>query len=131
MTTHFTYEELTRSSYAIKNNLANIPNNQQIIRLKLGALKLEKIREKAGNIPIYVTSGYRSPLVNKGVGGVENSDHLKGYAFDIHAGNKLSVNELAKIIKEMYLSFDQLIIYNSFIHISFNPRYRNQVIYKN
>ena len=62
---------------------------------------LIKMLDKARSIygkPIYVTSGYRTELHNKEVGGVSNSSHLKGLAADIsdnqhgvkiHSNNKV------------------------------------------
>ena len=75
---------------------------------------LEPAREKLGG-PIIVNSGYRCERHNKAVGGVANSQHLRGEAADIRcADNK----RLAKIIVEAG-RFDQLIIYPTFIHVSF------------
>ena len=75
---------------------------------------LEPAREKLG-LPIIVNSGYRCERHNKAVGGVANSQHLRGEAADIRcADNK----RLAKIIVEAG-RFDQLIIYPTFIHVSF------------
>ena len=75
---------------------------------------LEPAREKLGG-PIIVNSGYRCERHNRDVGGVANSQHLRGEAADIRcADNK----RLAKIIVEAG-RFDQLIIYPTFIHVSF------------
>lgn len=49
--------------------------------------KLQELREKLG-IPLIITSGYRSPEHNKAVGGVPNSAHMKGIAFDIRMDNQ-------------------------------------------
>lgn len=43
---------------------------------------LDGIREKYGK-PIFISSGYRCPLLNQAVGGVANSQHLKGLAADL------------------------------------------------
>lgn len=88
---------------------------------------LEPAREKLG-MPIIVNSGYRCERHNKAVGGVANSQHLRGEAVDIRcADNK----RLAKIIVENG-RFDQLIIYPTFIHVSFKRlgANRKQVLYK-
>ena len=75
---------------------------------------LEPAREKLGG-PIIVNSGYRCVRHNREVGGVANSQHLRGEAADIRcADNK----RLAKILFEAG-RFDQLIIYPTFIHVSF------------
>ena len=75
---------------------------------------LDPARERLG-IPITVNSGYRCPAHNKAVGGVKNSQHLKGEAADITcADNK----RLAEIIEQLG-NFDQLIVYPTFLHVSY------------
>ena len=88
---------------------------------------LEPAREKLGG-PIIVNSGYRCVRYNRDVGGVANSQHLRGEAADIRCADN---NRLAKIIVEAG-RFDQLIIYPTFIHVSFKRlgANRKQVLYK-
>ena len=75
---------------------------------------LDPARERLG-MPITVNSGYRCPAHNKAVGGVKNSQHLKGEAADITcADNK----RLAEIIEQLG-NFDQLIVYPMFLHVSY------------
>ena len=75
---------------------------------------LDPAREQLG-MPIKVNSGYRCPLKNKAVGGVENSQHLRGEAADIHCDDNA---KLAKLIVQQG-RFDQLIIYPTFLHVSY------------
>ena len=83
LTKHFTLEELTRSATADSYRITNNPTLQDISNLiQLCKEVLEPLREHL-NTPIVITSGYRSPLVNKLVGGVANSQHQKGEAVDI------------------------------------------------
>jgi uncharacterized protein YcbK (DUF882 family) len=88
---------------------------------------LEPAREKLGGA-IIVNSGYRCERHNKAVGGVANSQHLRGEAADIRCEDN---KRLAKIIEENG-RFDQLIIYPTFIHVSFKRlgANRKQVFYK-
>ena len=75
---------------------------------------LDPARERLG-MPITVNSGYRCPAHNKAVGGVKNSQHLKGEAADITcADNK----RLAEIIEQLG-NFDQLLVYPTFLHVSY------------
>ena len=75
---------------------------------------LDPARERLG-MPITVNSGYRCPTHNAKVGGVKNSQHLKGEAVDITcADNK----RLAEIIEQLG-NFDQLIVYPTFLHVSY------------
>ena len=129
MTTNFTLEELTRSSFAIRNNIDNTPNEKQTENLRFVANNLEYIREKLGNYPILVTSGFRNKEVNKAVGGVRNSDHLEGLAVDIIVKNNKSIKDTAKQIIETQLEFDQIIIYRNFIHLGFNKRMRRNIVW--
>lgn len=86
---------------------------------------LDPLRDQYGK-PIYVTSGFRCPAHNAAVGGVPNSQHMKGEACDIHAGSPEENLKLAKILATQN-HFDQMILYvNSasslaprFIHVSY------------
>lgn len=76
---YFTFEELSKTS----TGLPNIPTEEHKRNLRLLVEKvLDPLRIVYGK-PIYVTSGYRSKEVNKKVGGVTTSLHLKGCAVDI------------------------------------------------
>ena len=80
---HFTYDELTSSATAKRLGLCNAPDAKSLDNLKrLCEDVLEPLRMKWGR-PIIVTSGYRSPTLNKLVGGAKNSDHRFGAASDI------------------------------------------------
>lgn len=88
---------------------------------------LDPARQKYGG-PVLVNSGYRCPKHNALVGGVVNSQHMKGEAADIRcADNKL----LAEIIEQKG-NFDQLIIYPTFLHVSYkrHGNNRKQIIIK-
>ena len=88
---------------------------------------LDPLREAYGK-PIVVNSAYRCPKHNKEVGGVNGSQHLRGEAADIHcADNK----QLAKLIV-LNGKFDQLILYPTFLHVSWkkNGPNRRQILRK-
>ena len=112
---NFTLKELTKTSTGIPNN----PTQIEIERLKLLCAKvLQPLRDKFGS-PIIVNSGYRSKQVNKAVGGVASSQHVRGEAVDITAGSKERNKRLFEILKTM--EFDQLIDERdySWIHVSY------------
>ena len=95
---YFTLSELTKTS----QNASNEPTEAIVSNLTYLAKKLDQVREKIG--PIEVNSGYRSPEVNKLVGGSSNSLHMKGHAADLNCSdNSLLFNELSK------MDFDELI----------------------
>lgn len=76
---HFTLKEMT----VTKSGLPNIPGPKEVAALTaLASNVLEKVRERFG--PVIVTSGFRSELVNKSVGGALNSQHRFGEAADFH-----------------------------------------------
>lgn len=79
---HFSFSELTASTTAKRLGLNNIPDGAALYQLTKLAEMLERVRAKLG-VPVTVTSAYRSPAVNKAVGGRTSSDHCKGMAADI------------------------------------------------
>lgn len=93
------------------------------------ALGLEQVRKLLGGFPVTITSGYRSPSLNEAVGGVSNSDHALGYAADIYV-DQTDILDVATMLASSDIAFDQLIFEPSrgIVHISFNPKLRNQVL---
>ena len=85
------------------------------------------------NAHFSVTSARRTPEQNKAVGGVSNSQHLVGEALDMKPYGSTSYSQLVELIYTFSDSvhvFDQLILYPTFIHVSFGTRNRHQVINK-
>ena len=75
---------------------------------------LDPVRERLG-MPIVVNSGYRCEKHNKDVGGVRNSQHLRGEAADVTCAD---LPRLKALIIENG-KFDQLITYPTFLHVSY------------
>lgn len=85
------------------------------------------------NLHFTITSAKRSIAENKAAGGVSNSQHLVGEAIDIKPYGSTTYNQLLEYIHNFSDNthvFDQLILYPTFIHISFGDRNRRQVIDK-
>jgi zinc D-Ala-D-Ala carboxypeptidase len=123
LTPHFTLEELTYSETAAKKKLDNIPAEGTTERANLQHLAevMEHVRTLLGGNAIHVTSAYRSPAVNKAVGGVANSAHVQGLACDFICpvfGTPHDVcRRLQSHMKE--LDVDQLIHeYKTWVHIA-------------
>ena len=70
---------------------------------------LDPVREKLAQ-PVIVTSAYRPPRLNAKVGGAKNSNHLYGYAADIHTGNGSTDNvKIIKTVLKLGIIYDELI----------------------
>ncbi len=133
---HFTIAELCRSTTADIKCIDNTPAPE--IHEKLQTLieeLLDPIREAWGK-PIRVNSGYRCPALNKAVGGVSTSQHQKGEAADLNAGDPAKNRELFDKIVEMQkagrIAFDQLIdeARYKWVHISYRKTdNRGQVLH--
>lgn len=83
------------------------------------------------NLHFSVTSAKRSIAENKAAGGASNSQHLVGEAVDLKPYGSTTYNRLLEHIynySDKIHVFDQLILYPTFIHISFGERNRRQVI---
>ena len=116
----FTIKELCRTS----QKLDNTPTEEA--KGNLQALidnVLNRARETYGK-PVTVTSGYRSPAVNKAVGGAANSQHTKGQAADLTTRQGKEGNKRLFEIIRAQGGFDQLINEKdySWVHVSFNPK---------
>lgn len=85
------------------------------------------------NAHFVVLSARRTPEQNVAAGGASNSQHLFGEAVDIKPYDTTTYNQLLEHIHSFSDNvhvFDQLILYPTFIHISFGTRNRHQVIDK-
>lgn len=114
---YFNFDEMIRSEVAEKYGISNLPPTEEVkenIEHTLG--KLDLIREEWGR-PIVINSGYRSEELNRKVGGVRNSQHIRGEAADLRWQDGL----LEFIIQRG--GFDQLIKERKgnlrWIHVSF------------
>ena len=135
------YREVIRSQTAKRRGLNNNPSEEQLARIKIFCVEVfEPLREHIGR-PIYVSSCFRSPALNKALGGAKNSQHMadNGAAMDLDAQTfGYSTNlEIGDYIREN-LDFDQLIYegwdehYDDYawIHCSYvsTEQNRNQVL---
>jgi len=117
-----TYEEGTHSNTAVSHHLDNTPPLNVLKAMCYVAKNVFDPTRKALGA-MRVNCFYRSPEVNKAVGGANNSQHTKGEAIDISGIGALKTSAIFNHIKEN-LVFDQLIAENiasgepSWIHVS-------------
>jgi zinc D-Ala-D-Ala carboxypeptidase len=124
---HFSLAELTVSDLASRRGIDNTPPMLVVVNLRNLALGLEQVREIL-QVPIIITSGYRSPAVNRAVGGSAVSAHCDGWAADFIAPLFGTPLQVAKAIRDSKIAFDQLIAEGSWTHLSFRPPMRRQVL---
>ena len=134
---NFTLNELTRSGTAQRRGIDNEPTDAHLDNLqRIVDEILQPMREDLG--PIRVTSGYRSPKLNRAIGGSSRSQHCKGEAVDIQfwEGGDMDNEVIYDYILDNEMEFDQMIneFDFSWIHISLKEKgNRNRVLeaYKN
>ena len=130
---YFSLMEMCASETAQKLCIRNQPTVTEVVNLTLLCTKvLDPLRKAMG--PITISSGFRCKALNKAVGGVSNSQHMKGQAADINIkGNLAYGKKIFAWIKE-YCEFDQLIWEHNkagayWVHVSYNlDGNRKQVI---
>ena len=122
---HFTLSEFTRSDTAERYRIENTPNESQVRNIEcLCALILDPLRDCISH-PIYITSGFRVPRLNRLIGGSATSAHMDGLAADFKVGDKDYLLDWAWCLlkspsKEFRARIDQCIYYRDkhFIHVS-------------
>lgn len=129
---NFSFAEFEASDMArlhrIDNTIKDWDVRDNIVALVQNVL--QPLRDAWGG-PIFLGprhSGYRCPELNEIVGGVKTSQHVKGEAADCGCTDPLALARLAVRLK---LPFDQLILYPSFVHISYKSEGENrgQILY--
>ena len=132
ITKNFTLEEFVHSDTAIAKGIKNEPGSREKLAItNLCAKLLQPLREAIGK-SISINSGYRCPELNKAVGGVPTSQHVKGEAADLHIEGKAGY--LLEVLEDSGLLFDQAILYRhkNFLHVSLKleGEQRKQIIIK-
>lgn len=126
---NFSYREFEHSTTADHYGILNVINTTEV-RDSVKALVdevLQPLRDAWGK-PLAINSGYRSEELNRVIGGSPTSQHLRGEAADVACDTPL---DLAKLVTELKLPFDQMILYPNFVHIShrLNGEQRGEIIY--
>lgn len=140
LTPHFTLEEFTRSQTAVRKGIRNAPDENQQAHLLRLACFLETLRDRLSRcyskeLPIIISSGFRSPELNKAIGGSATSAHLKGLAADITVPG-IEPHDLAAFIAEKMvdIGYDQIINeFGRWVHVGLSetqPRFQLLVAIK-
>ena len=106
---HISEREGVYSITATRFGIENKPNKEQLNNMKLIAEKVfEPLRSYVGG-PIKINSFFRSPELNKAIGGSTKSQHCHGQAIDLDdTFGKATNAEMFEFIKK-HLDFDQII----------------------
>ena len=126
---NFTLSEITKSNTAKRLGIDNAPNQEHLNSMQILIRDLiQPMRDALG--PIRISSGYRSPALNRAIGGSTKSQHCKGQAVDIQfwKEGKMCNKEIYDWVLKEGIEFDQMI--NEFdyawIHISLRPDNKNR-----
>lgn len=133
---NFTYEEFERSATATANNINNrMPASVKPAVRALAVNLLQPLCDAEGWNDL-ISSGYRCDALNKLVGGVDTSQHRKGEAadnkfYETVNGKKVMIEPIrvARTVIDLGLVFDQMILYPTFVHLSYSGANRMQVLY--
>lgn len=124
---NFRYSEFEYSEKAEEWGIDNTIPEELKPRIKaLVDNVLQPLRDMWGVMPI--DSGYRCKVLNKIARGKPTSQHRLGEAADVRCSNPL---KLAQLAKDLGLPFDQIGLYDTFVHIShkYKGEQRNQIFY--
>ena len=133
---NFTLEELTASATAKAKGIRNEPGQTDIVNLcGLVHNVLQPLRNWWGK-EVKIGSGYRSLALNRAVGGVSNSQHMKGEAADLCIDGDIQKGKSWFQFIKQHCEFDQLIWEKNpktgayWVHVSYrcDGKNRKQVI---
>lgn len=146
LSSNFRIQEFTESATARKYGIDNTPPKEAVENLKaLCVHTLEPLRD-ALQLPVVITSGYRTKALNSMLAhSSERSQHMLGQAADFYVAEpkdlnlepgtlnpakptrrELLIKAFRLIILDERIDYDQLILYPSFIHVSYVSRERNR-----
>ena len=106
---HISDKESVYSRTALRRGIDNTPTEEHKINMiELAENIFEPLRMYVGG-PIKINSFYRSPELNKAIGGSSKSQHCNGQAIDIDdTFGRMTNAEMFRFVKD-HLDFDQMI----------------------
>ncbi len=132
LTKNFSLSELEASSTAKAKGIDNSVPFELMPNIHKLADGLQLVRDLLGQ-PMIISSGYRSPALNKAVGGVLNSSHANGEAVDFISPKFGNTQKICEAIIKSGIKFDQLIKERNlkgseWVHIGFGSQMRQEVL---
>lgn len=130
---HFTLEEFLQSQTATANGIDNTPDYESTARLALLVCNVLEPARVALDAPVFISSGFRSPELNRRVGGVSNSQHQFGEAADLRCKDVATLRRLFEILCGM--DCDQILYERNssgavWVHVSYKA-VGNRHVYRN
>lgn len=126
---HFSYAEMIASQTAGRLNISNTPNAIQLARLRNTAAQMETVRTILGGRPIHIDSGFRSANLNAALPSAsKTSAHMDGDAVDFICPGFGEPWDIVTVLKNCDIRFDQMILESTWVHISFAPAMRQQML---
>ena len=148
LTEHFTLEELTLSETAVRNGIDNTAPPGILPRLRVLARGLERVRRIIKR-PLHINSGYRCEALERVLCAKDYAGwcarhgkdpkaawgeyfarkmHPKGYAADFICPLFGPPLKIVRAVKKAGIKFDQLIEEGTWVHISFDPQLRGEIL---
>ena len=105
---NFTLDELTKSQEAIRLGIPNEPSDEHVTNLILLCKNILQPLRNHFNIPVSISSGYRSAALCEAIGSSSKSQHTKGQAADFEIFGVHNKDLSDWIVKN--LEYDQCIL---------------------
>lgn len=132
LTANFYLDEFLVSQTAARLGIDNTPTQEHLLNIQRLARTLQDIRAMLGHKVIIITSGYRSPELNKAIKGSDTSAHMDGLAADFVCNSFGTPLQICQAIAGSAIMFDQVINeFGRWVHLGL-PRdgepYRRQLL---
>lgn len=127
---NFRLSEFVDSDTATRLGLDNTPPSEAMANIRnVLAPGMQSVRDclREG---VFMCSGYRSLLVNRAIGSADTSQHIQGTAGDFKSPAFGMPDTIVRCLMEHRdrVRYDQLICEGTWVHVSFSPNPRGEVL---